>query len=343
MKRVLIFLVVFSFLLAPVNTGAQTNVLLQTQIRQQLINQLLALIVQLKQQLAILQARQNQTISHTQAIVPLVANNQSSSISQLDFTGFLKSSIGRFINTDIVVDTDSFSISDKYLNEFLKTANNILVNRADTEIKLLKIRRISYRALSSCTTNCFSPDREIFYRVYKTDPEPEFIIFWRADNTAALYGGYADSYESQNRSYYNRFISANNYSNRTGRIYIAVVDWNEMFAMCGYDRSDLRNPKHVSDVSVSGECQNTLGTACILKDDYYQCNVSESLNSPYSTRRIARASTVIHELMHQFGKDGIDDHYGGTKCVMPTITLHDLEDFAGICPRVFENFKSSYQ
>ena len=57
MKKVIIFLVVFSFLLAPVVTGAQTNVLLQTQNRQQLINQLLALIVQLKQQLAILQGQ----------------------------------------------------------------------------------------------------------------------------------------------------------------------------------------------------------------------------------------------------------------------------------------------
>lgn len=73
MKRVLIFLVVFSFLLAPVFTNAQTTFLQQTQTRQELINQLMALIVLLKQQLAILQRQTPITITPLPTSVPTLS------------------------------------------------------------------------------------------------------------------------------------------------------------------------------------------------------------------------------------------------------------------------------
>ncbi|MFH1170495.1 MAG: hypothetical protein V1704_02960 [Candidatus Vogelbacteria bacterium] len=336
-KQILIALLLIG-VSVPLMVRAQTpQMILTPQARATLIAQLRVRLADLQQQLFIL-IQQRQTLSVSPPRLPLITP------PPLDFTGFLKSSIGRSINTEIVIDTDSFpSISNTELTDFLKIANDILVKKADTEIRLLKIRKISYRALSACTTNCFSPDREIFYQVYKTDPEPEFIIFFRPDNIAALSGGYAESYESLNNNYRNRFMSADNYSNRTGRIYIAVVDWNHMFSKCGYDSSDPQNPRHISNVSIGGECQNTPGTACIFKDGYYRCNVDESLNSPYAVPGVFVASTVIHELMHQFGGDWIYDHYGSTKCVMPTITPYAFEEFTGICPRVFENFKNSYQ
>ncbi len=294
-------------------------------------------------------AKMNSLFGCGNVIVPPTPIIQPPLVQLPGSSGFLKSSIGRSINTEIVIDTDSFpSISNTELTDFLKIANDILVKKADTEIKLLKVRRISYSALrSTCTISACrgfgaaGTDSGIFYEVYKTDPEPEFIIFFREDSVASVAGGYATTHESLNTSYRNRFRSA---EGSTSTIYIGVVDWNGMYASCGYDTSDPKNPKHISNVSIGGECRNRPGTACVLKNSYYQCNDNEMLDSPYAVPGVFVASNAIHELMHQFGNNARDDHYGASKCIVSASTNpYAFEEFAGMCPATFENFKNSYR
>lgn len=263
--------------------------------------------------------------------------------------GTRKSSMGHSITTDIVVDTDSSSPSDDELSEFFRIANNILVNKADTELRLGKIRKISYNAIqSSSCVGCLSSGTNtgVFYEIYKNEPEPEFIIFLHADDTSSLYGAYSTALESRNGGFCNRFKSARGYTNR---IYIDVQDWNHSeFATCGYDYSDPKNPKHVSNVSTRGECRNTPGIACILKGTYYQCGDATTQNSfDAKNPNVPAASAAVHELMHQFGVNGDLDHYGATKCPMPITNfdkfLNDAQEYAGICPSLFDVFKNNYQ
>jgi hypothetical protein len=260
-----------------------------------------------------------------------------------DVQGYRTSTMGKFISTDIVVDTDSANPPDSELNEFFRVANNILVLRTDTELKLGKIRRVSYSSYPANCTGCVygGTSNNIFYEIYKNEPEPEYIIFLRADNISSSYGGYATTLESIHSNFCNRYKSAQGYANR---VYINVSDWSHKFGTCGYDYSDLKNPKHVSDVALGGECRNRPGTACVLKDNYYQCNDSEMLNSFYSRNKYAfMASNVVHELLHQFGSDGNYDHYGAGKCVVPNpADLNAAQEYAGICPPVFDIFKNSY-
>ncbi len=271
----------------------------------------------------------------------------------LDSPGWLKSSIGRSIATDIVVDIDSFIPSNTDLNEFFRLGNNMLVSKTDVELKLGKIRRISYTKMPQyppCVGCNGSPetDLRIFDLVYQNETLPEYIIFLRADNTSALYGGYSTSFEAPSANFCSRFKSA---TGDTHRVYVDISDWGHIFSACGYDRTDPKHPVHISNIAIDGECRNKPGTACILNNsNQFVCNDAESLQSFYSRNHVFNASNVVHELMHQFGSDGNYDHFGTQKCdqLMGGTNYNDgslnaAQRNAGICPKVFELFKNSYQ
>ncbi len=245
------------------------------------------------------------------------------------------------------MDTDSFNPPDDALSEFARIANNILVLRADTEMRFGTTYRMSYRtALEQCRSCPTGQDPggtvlTPLMNLYANAPEPEFIIFFRGDNVSLTYGGYAASYQSAHASFRNRFTSARG---RTNDVYVSVSDWGHRFNICGYDRTDLRNPQHVSDVAINGECRNRPGTPCVLQSGYWQCNDAEALSSFYGRSGYTfAAATAVHELMHQFGSDGVYNHYGASGCTVPTSSdLDTAQAYAVICPVVFDLFMGSY-
>ncbi|MDP3771379.1 MAG: hypothetical protein Q8R16_03700 [bacterium] len=280
------------------------------------------------------------------APLPAPAPSGPMTTTQPDAPGHRTSTTGRFVRTDIVVDTDSINPSDDALNEFARIANNILVLRADTEMRFDRTYRMSYRsALESCGSCPTGQDRggtvlTPLMNLYANVPEPEFIVFFRGDNVSLTYGGYAASYQSAHASFRNRFTSARG---RTDDVYVSVSNWGHRFNICGYDRTDLRNPQHVSDVAINGECRNRPGTPCVLQSGYWQCNDAEALNAFYARPYAFAAATAVHELMHQFGSDGVYNHYGASGCTIPTSSdLNAGQAYAQICPTVFDLFVGSY-
>ena len=265
-------------------------------------------------------------------------------------TTLKKSSINRDIKVDIIVDTDSFSPSDSELNEFFRVTNNILVDKADVEMKLMKTRRVSYSGIkNSIIISRTIVTNDILKKIYESEDPPEFFIFLRADDTSATYGGYAIGIDLAG--------SCNRYRDPQGdkknRVYGGLMDWKHMYSSCGYDSSDPKNPVHISNMSIDGECRNRRGTACIFREDfgYYMCNDNESLNSFYAKDRYNfLAASTVHELMHHFGEHGNYDNFGTEKCseIMGGTsydddTLNTFQKNAGICPKLFEVFKASYQ
>jgi hypothetical protein len=95
-----------------------------------------------------------------------------------------------------------------------------------------------------------------------------------------------------------------------GVVYGAVVDWHHILGGCGYELQGL-NRVHVSATSVDGQCRNTPGLTCVLQYGEWQC--PNLLSDPdwaplLADRRRFTAQSVNHELLHNFGFHGNDDH-----------------------------------
>lgn len=262
------------------------------------------------------------------------------------------SSIGRTVKAEALIDTDSFNPSDAELHEFARAANNLLVDRADVEIQLVGIRRVSYAAVKAT----LNPDAgrggvsmtKVLQKIYETSTSPELLFFMYADDKSTSFGGYMIAFEKPGSC--NRFKHPG-----TGKrtiIYGGAIDWKHMYNACGYDRTDPRNPVHVRSVSGGGECQGRNGVACELNSDfsYYQCSPIDHAN-PYNANRFSFvAATGVHELLHNFGSNGNLDHFGTAKCdeMMGGQSYKDAGAYvfqrnAGMCPNIFERFKQSYE
>lgn len=272
--------------------------------------------------------------------------------------GFKKSSSGKNIKVDIIVDTDSFSISDSDLDEFFRRANNWLVIRTDTEMNLLNIRKLSYSQTNPPCTGCIAVETEAFgllTQVYKdtaVNQIPEYVILLRKDTLSSTVGGYIDGGSigtNINSSFRNRYPSPK----WTGhRIYTGILNWDHMFGACGYDRSDPKNPKYVSNTAINGECQNNTGVSCVMNQSlrYYQCNQENFLQSFYAQHKLNfMAASAVHELMHPFGsKISIsEDHFGaGCRNKVEGIDYNDFfstgQQYTDICPDLFDIFVNKY-
>ncbi len=280
---------------------------------------------------------------------PLEKSAQVKQPAEKDTT-FKNSSINRNIKVDIIVDTDSYSPTDSELNEFFRITNNVLVEKTDVEMKLVKIKRISYSEIkNSLHLSRPTYNDDVLNKIYESDTWPEFFIFLRADDSSATYGGYSISFARLSTC--NRYKSPLN--SRTDMVYGGVMDWKHTYSSCGYDRTDPKHLAHISNVSIGGECRNRKGTPCIYRSDfnYYMCDDSESLDSFYAENRYNFiATTAIHELMHNFGSDGNYDHFGTAKCAeimgghnYDDGTLNTSQKNAGICPKLFDVFNASYR
>lgn len=128
-------------------------------------------------------------------------------------------------------------------------------------------------------------------------------------------------------------------------MYIAVVQFNYLFAACGYGVMDTIQ----SPVSIGEECHGEAGTTCTAWEGMQVCPVALPFLEG-RTRIDMVAEPIVHEFLHPFGVlDGADNHYGTEACNLAMGWEPDHFDdeegasYAGMCPNVIENFANSYQ
>jgi hypothetical protein len=127
-------------------------------------------------------------------------------------------------------------------------------------------------------------------------------------------------------------------------VYIAVVQFNHLFAACGYGDADTIQ----SPVSIGEECRGEAGSACVAWEGMQVCEIALPFLEG-RTRIDMVAEPVVHEFMHPFGLGGPDAHYGTEACnrTMGWEPGHydEAESIAydGMCPNVYDVFADSYQ
>ena len=127
-------------------------------------------------------------------------------------------------------------------------------------------------------------------------------------------------------------------------MYTAVVQFNHLFAACGYGGMDTIQ----SPVSIGEECRGEVGSACEAWEGMQVCEIALPFLEG-RTRIDMVAEPVVHEFLHPFGLGGPDAHYGSEACalVMGWEPGHydemEYKANAGMCPNVVENFANSYQ
>lgn len=178
-------------------------------------------------------------------------------------------------------------------------------------------------------------------------PNGIIIFSYGEGDRARTYGGYSYSVNGPSR-FRNTFISPVVGDNR---VYISVQHWSHRFAQCGYGSTVAEVP--VRDTSFNGECRNRVGIPCVEKHGYSMC--SDAVDDLYaSSPTYFAASTIIHETMHSFGKEGVMDHYGTEVCKArmaagasdrpyDTLDLAQSAYYNGMCPDVYDNFMRAYQ
>ena len=126
-------------------------------------------------------------------------------------------------------------------------------------------------------------------------------------------------------------------------VYIAVVQFNYLYAACGYAGMDTIQ----SPFSSGDECRGVEGETCAEWEGMQVCPVALPFLEG-KTRIDMAAEPVVHEFMHPFGLGGPDTHYGTEACNLAMDREPDYLDEAegifynGMCPNVYDAFKNSY-
>ncbi len=126
-------------------------------------------------------------------------------------------------------------------------------------------------------------------------------------------------------------------------VYIAVLQFNYLYAACGYAGMDTIQ----SPFSSGDECRGVEGETCAEWEGLQVCPVALPFLEG-STRIDMAAEPVVHEFMHPFGLGGPDAHYGTEACNLAMGWEPDHFDEAegksyyGMCPNVYGVFNDSY-
>jgi hypothetical protein len=178
-------------------------------------------------------------------------------------------------------------------------------------------------------------------------PDGVILFSFGDDGMAKMYGGY--SFTSPGPAgYVSHFVSP--YADENV-IYVGVIHFGHRYARCGY--GDSETP--ISNVSVDGECRNQPGTACVEKFGYSMC--SDAVDDLYaSTPTYFASDSFVHEIMHPFGPNGNQDHYGTLECTAAMqsgistrpyqadpFNAEEADFYTNMCPFVFDNFVNSYR
>lgn len=218
--------------------------------------------------------------------------------------------------------------------------SNLLEAQTGWRVELLSVERVRPSAADPAGL----PQRLLqqYYADHADDAErADFVLLFLPDAEARLYGGRTAA-AWVGEDYCSRFPPPHR---RAGVLYGAVLDWTHRYSPCGYDPA---TGEHVSDVSLASECRGRAGTPCLLfeSDATYHCAGSNP-EEPYFDHATFLAATALHELLHQYGSEASDDHYGTARCIERTgvnpwwefetdgEVRVDLQEHCGMCPDLF--------
>lgn len=215
---------------------------------------------------------------------------------------------------------------------FARAAQKLLEKTAES----MATTEVIYGPAGSNTSDIVT--RYIATKVAATAPEG--ILIFTNDASAHTYGGY--SFVVQGPTGFQSRYPSPRPEVGGGKIYIAVVEFDHLYAKCGYGDIDI----HTSSVSIGGECFNKPGTPCVAQGSAWVC--STALADPYMDRDYFTAASIVHEFVHPFGIDAneVFDHYGTPACIARTgmtsaraADRNEAELNCGLCPDVFARFK----
>jgi hypothetical protein len=122
-------------------------------------------------------------------------------------------------------------------------------------------------------------------------PEYLAIFSYGLDGLARCYGGYFPGVTLL-PDYCNEFTSS--YGNG---LILGIIDLNHLFGRCGYDGETGR---HVSNVSMGGECRGVDGVPCVWSGNYFVCE--DLLEHPFvEDLDLFHGFVVAHEFLHAWG------------------------------------------
>lgn len=280
----------------------------------------------------------------------------------------INANLSNKLDTLVIVDTDSYDITEKDVKEFFELAGNLwLKPKTGVDFNLTKIVFASLseecpQHLGSCDSGGWMEEDFPYF----DEKLPEYIVFLTKGmdtTTAGAHAGATTYYwlDPSMEGFYNpesnnEFCTEfpppydNYYTVPSG-----FIDYGHKIMRCGYDEI---GKNIISNVSINGECKNQAGLNCIVKNGYQQCpNLSEDDNFYLKNPLHFSASSMVHEMLHSYGENGNLDHFETAVCKDAMgEKMKELEDkgvsapfdtlkqeYTVMCPNVWENFKNSQQ
>jgi hypothetical protein len=210
-----------------------------------------------------------------------------------------------------------------------------VIARADDLLAERTGQRMLQTALVDVGRGDVVPAVRDYLSANQADP-PDGVLIFSDDPEAREYGGYSISVPlpGNRRSAYPSPVEGDR------QAYVAVIDFEHLYAKCGYDRRLRR----VSSRSRGGECRGTPGLVCVDNGRYWMC--PDSTDDLHADRDHFIGCAIVHEFLHPFGQLGDDDHYGTAQCRARTgMSDADATDrrlsqlSCGICPDLFQKFR----
>ena len=279
--------------------------------------------------------------------------------------GFCEKTItDREVDTLVIVDTDSYNITEKKVKDafdlandlWLKPKTNFKFHIVDIIFKPFGHEQINYRKYTSKLIKEYFNEQNEKKRV-------DYVVFFVKDSFASIYGGFQLTFNvsdvlKEDNSFCTEFppMPPGAYIDKSKLLAGAVIDFGHKYGACGYDEN---SQKIISNVSIDGQCRNQPGLTCIWQNGYQMCpNVkddfaAQGLNSV--------ADTIVHELLHSYSLDDMMHQHFTTKCGQEILgwdynkhswdyynKLYGVEPFgemseeyAEICPYVWKQFINS--
>lgn len=239
-----------------------------------------------------------------------------------------------YFRVAVIVDITSDRVSEEQAAAVLAIANEQLIELTGFGLKLVDfVEDNSGGSIESIV---------IDYMQNNKDKLPNgILIFSEGDEDRAKI----------NRAYAQHFLAPDGFRNSfvspvlgNGYMYVAVVQFNHLYAACGYGGMDeIQSP-----VSIGVECGEQDGSPCASWEGIQVCQSA----LPYLEGKTVvdmAVGPVIHEFMHSFGDKGPGIHYTSEVChedmgwELGHYNLEEAEYYVDICPYVFDIFSNSYR